>query len=1289
MKKLLTICLIMLCAFFIKAQTGTGVIAQINSPYAFTPTTVDSTTTIDVVFVNTVAAQQTLTLTGIAAPFSISSNSVLIGASDSTTIQLSFNPTLTGNFTNTLSWTGSIFGNGSLVVNGEGVQVAIVVSADSLNLGSTSIGNTLSTNLSITNNGSGTMIVSNITSSNAYFSVSPTSLTIAQGNTSTITITYNAIISGSISSILTIYSNDPYNPTYNVFMQASAVSELSGALSDTLYAISSPYNVTGNISVSSGSHLYLEPGVYIDGNGYEFNCEGQLFANGTQSDSITFMNFNILDIKNTDSLTYCNIDYDRDELELLNISFNSQSSVTNFFNNLPTATQAGNGYNYNYAYYNSSGYFHLYKAPYISNPNVYTNPFIINSDRCIIEIDQKVLGGEILYSLDGGSNYTSLDTWGYSSSRVRDLYIYDLSNVVNSGDSIVLKFLTASTNYAFNIYNLQINSFDDLQTNLYTSVTQPSVINNSTINSADLSFGGGPSFYGFEDGNLPSGWSENVSSSSYGVYNYNYNAYAGDWYYYLYSSSGTYDFTTQNYTCGTSISLDFKYDYDYNNQGYGEFTVEYCLNNGSWQTLLNTSSTTSGYVNSSHSISTNVGDLVKFRFEVYTYSNRTNYIYIDNISINSPNPTDKHIFFNNSTISSKIYAEAESFTANNCVFIADDYSFNASSLYEQLNLHSGFKKVNLINCDFNNYSMSVGSSLDTLIVNQSNFDGRYLNYGITGYAEIKNSNFTNSTSNSLSIGGVGTSYLENIIVRDASANGIDNSSNNLKIKYSFIEDNGSVGINNSGSGSNLELDNTSISRNNSHGINNSGYLYLNYANVNDNIGKGIYQNSTQTFTSINNSILWNNQYSSTFSQIYISYSSANDNGGLTLIDYSSIQGINSYGITSNSGISNSNRVIGAGAIDANPLYVDNLYHLGTLSDCIDGGYIYESDNFMPQGLGGPRSDMGMYGGPENWYWGGSPALDGSPLITSIEDSPQDQGGLVGVLFNASLWDDASISNNVTGYSIWRNFDVNGVIVDSLQNGNWELLGDMPANNINAYAYSATTLGDSNLVSGMFNSCFFITAHTGDSSTYWYSNVLCGYSTDDIAPSAPIASAMAVANTDDVVVYWDAPAVPDYAYSNVISSNGFTSLGVVDTMTLDVSTLSGGTYTYGVVHFDVNGNASDTAWVTITLADNEDVIPLTAGWNLISTNKSPNNNDMTNIFSSLMPGNLVYVTAFNQGSSLYNPNGLPFLNTLTQFTDGYGYWVKVLVDDTLSISGTTIPATYKIPLNANWNLSGYM
>ena len=363
--------------------------------------------------------------------------------------------------------------------------------------------------------------------------------------------------------------------------------------------------------------------------------------------------------------------------------------------------------------------------------------------------------------------------------------------------------------------------------------------------------------------------------------------------------------------------------------------------------------------------------------------------------------------------------------------------------------------------------------------------------------------------------------------------------------------------------------------------------------------------------------------------------------------------------------------------------------MSLFSNCVDAGTPWEVDANMPYGLGGVRADIGIYGGPDNWFWGGTPVPDGSPVLTSVVDNPQDQGSLAGVLFDASVWDNSTLVNNVTHYSIWRNYDMNGGIVDSVQNGNWELMGYMPAQSFNAYAYSAPTLGDSNLVNGMFNSCFVVVAHTSDSATYWYSNVSCGYSTDDISPSVPNASAIPGANGTDVIVYWDAPTAPDYSYSTVFSTVGFTDLGITDTSTIDVSTLPGGTYTYGVIHYDVNGNPSDTAWVTITIDDNEDVIPLNAGWNLISTNMTPNNNTMTDIFSSLIPGNLVYVTAFNQGSSLYNPNGLSFLNTLTQFTDGYGYWVKVNADDTLRISGSVISPSYKIPLNAGWNLSGYM
>ena len=80
--------------------------------------------------------------------------------------------------------------------------------------------------------------------------------------------------------------------------------------------------------------------------------------------------------------------------------------------------------------------------------------------------------------------------------------------------------------------------------------------------------------------------------------------------------------------------------------------------------------------------------------------------------------------------------------------------------------------------------------------------------------------------------------------------------------------------------------------------------------------------------------------------------------------------------------------------------------------------------------------------------------------------------------------------------------------------------------------------------------------------------------------------------------------------------------------------------------------------------------------------------MPAIFSSLEPNNLIYATGFNNGVSVYDPNGLPFLNTLSQFDDGYGYWVKVNEDDTLVIDGNPISHDFIPPYNAGWNLMGY-
>ena len=104
---------------------------------------------------------------------------------------------------------------------------------------------------------------------------------------------------------------------------------------------------------------------------------------------------------------------------------------------------------------------------------------------------------------------------------------------------------------------------------------------------------------------------------------------------------------------------------------------------------------------------------------------------------------------------------------------------------------------------------------------------------------------------------------------------------------------------------------------------------------------------------------------------------------------------------------------------------------------------------------------------------------------------------------------------------------------------------------------------------------------------------------------------------------------------------------------------------------------------IALDNDEDVIPLKAGWNLISTNKTPSNNNMRHFFFTYA-WQFNICNIFNLGSVYYDR--LSFFNTLHQFDDGYAYWVKVYNDDTLTVIGTDINLGYNIPLNAGWNLS---
>ncbi len=87
--------------------------------------------------------------------------------------------------------------------------------------------------------------------------------------------------------------------------------------------------------------------------------------------------------------------------------------------------------------------------------------------------------------------------------------------------------------------------------------------------------------------------------------------------------------------------------------------------------------------------------------------------------------------------------------------------------------------------------------------------------------------------------------------------------------------------------------------------------------------------------------------------------------------------------------------------------------------------------------------------------------------------------------------------------------------------------------------------------------------------------------------------------------------------------------------------------------------ADILSVSGTCLDNTYRKTLTNGWNLVAfipdASEAP-----TSYFSDLISnGDLEYVTGFNNGTLTFDPNNPPFLNTLQQMENGFGYWLKVV------------------------------
>jgi hypothetical protein len=236
-----------------------------------------------------------------------------------------------------------------------------------------------------------------------------------------------------------------------------------------------------------------------------------------------------------------------------------------------------------------------------------------------------------------------------------------------------------------------------------------------------------------------------------------------------------------------------------------------------------------------------------------------------------------------------------------------------------------------------------------------------------------------------------------------------------------------------------------------------------------------------------------------------------------------------------------------------------------------------------------------------------------PVISSVQDVPADQGGVVNVNWIASGRDELN-QQLIGSYSIWRavdpaafvsattgssakgkiveppsnpsSFDGDTYMVEQTAFGNfyWQWVGEQIATYSPAYSFATETQFDSVAANPAMHYFRVIAHHTWDQYRFWESKPDSGYSVDDVAPGAPLYLTAARAGGSIVDLEWSASGLdePDFKEYWIYRgpSSGFPTdpahylTSSPDTATTDNNADPGASYYYKVVAVDIHENTSD-------------------------------------------------------------------------------------------------------------------
>jgi len=258
---------ISLAADGVSAPGGTPAIEVTPGAVNFGNVTVGSTDSQTMRVSNTGTADLTITkITASGTGFSVSGLSIptTLPAGQNATFTSSFKSTATGNQTGSISIASNAAGSPlpiDLTASGVTTNLKLSANESSLNFGTIGVGETRSQIVKLTNTGNANVMIENVTTSGTGFGVSGGPLTLAPGQSTTITVNFDPRAPGGVAGNLIVTSNAP-TVQIGLAGQAAGAAVAHSVSLDWLPSVSAVigYNVYRG-SVSGGPYTRINPTV--------------------------------------------------------------------------------------------------------------------------------------------------------------------------------------------------------------------------------------------------------------------------------------------------------------------------------------------------------------------------------------------------------------------------------------------------------------------------------------------------------------------------------------------------------------------------------------------------------------------------------------------------------------------------------------------------------------------------------------------------------------------------------------------------------------------------------------------------------------------------------------------------------------------------------------------------------------------------------------------------------------------------------------------------------------------